>query len=46
MLYHSFQTVFNLADEMLQSSGQGGRLAHCKIQTGWVLMGALMTLGK
>ena len=43
--YKKIKVLFTLTDELLQSVGQSGKLALCKIQTGWVLMGALCTTG-
>ena len=45
MPYGKVKTLFTLTDELLLSSSQSGKLALCKVQTGWVMMGALCTLG-
>ena len=34
-----------MADEMLQTSTQSGKLVQSKIQTGWALIGSLVVLG-
>ena len=40
------QAVFNVADELLKTATQNPRLALHKAKAGWILLGALMTLGK
>lgn len=39
------KTLFSLTMDLLQNGGKNGKLALCKVQTGWVLLGALCTLG-
>ena len=39
------KALFTLAQDLLQSSSKSGKLASCKIQTGWIVMGSLCTLG-
>ena len=41
-----FKAVFNVADELLKTATQNPRLALHKAKAGWILLGALMTLGK
>lgn len=41
-----FKAVFNVADELLKTAAQNPRLALHKAKAGWILLGALMTLGK
>lgn len=51
--FHSFyiilkqcvQIVFNTAEELLRSASQNNRLAVQRTQAGWLLIGAVMTLG-
>lgn len=38
--------VFNTAEELLRSASQNSRLSLNRIQAGWLLIGAIMTLGK
>ena len=40
-----FKAVFNVADELLKTATQNPRLALHKAKAGWILLGALMTLG-
>jgi len=40
------KAVFNVADELLKTATQNPRLALHKAKAGWILLGALMTLGK
>lgn len=40
-----FQIVFNTAEELLRSASQNNRLAVQRTQAGWLLIGAVMTLG-
>lgn len=42
----TFKAVFNVADELLKTANQNPRLALHKAKAGWILLGALMTLGK
>jgi hypothetical protein len=37
--------VFNTAEELLRSASQNNRLAVQRTQAGWLLIGAVMTLG-
>ena len=39
------QIVFNTAEELLRSASQNNRLAVQRTQAGWLLIGAVMTLG-
>ncbi|PFX25411.1 HEAT repeat-containing protein 5B [Stylophora pistillata] len=39
------KVVFNIADELLKTANQNPRLALHKAKAGWILLGALMTLG-
>jgi len=41
-----FQTVFNVAEAILRSVGQNSRLAISRTQAGWLMIGALMTMGE
>ena len=41
----TFQIVFNTAEELLRSASQNNRLAVQRTQAGWLLIGAVMTLG-
>lgn len=41
----SIQIVFNTAEELLRSASQNNRLAVQRTQAGWLLIGAVMTLG-
>lgn len=41
-----FQVVFNVANELLKTANQNPRLALHKAKAGWILLGALMTLGE
>ena len=38
--------VFEVAQDLLTAASQNHRLALYKAKAGWVLLGALMTLGK
>lgn len=40
------KVVFNTAEELLRSASQNSRLSLNRIQAGWLLIGAIMTLGK
>lgn len=40
-----YQIVFNTAEELLRSASQNNRLAVQRTQAGWLLIGAVMTLG-
>ena len=40
------QVVFNVANELLKTANQNPRLALHKAKAGWILLGALMTLGE
>eukprot|EP00794_Sanderia_malayensis_P020258 gene20258-22242_t len=39
------KALFNMADEMLQMSTQSGKLVQSRVQTGWALIGSLISLG-
>ncbi|CAH3014392.1 unnamed protein product [Porites evermanni] len=39
------RAIFNVADELLKTATQNPRLALHKSKAGWILLGALMTLG-
>lgn len=39
------KVVFNTAEELLRSASQNSRLSLNRIQAGWLLIGAIMTLG-
>ena len=41
-----FQAVFGVAEELLNTASQSPRLALHKAKAGWVLLGALMALGR
>lgn len=41
-----FQVIFNTAEELLRSASQNSRLSLNRTQAGWLLIGAIMTLGK
>lgn len=41
-----FQQIFNIAEELLRTASQNSRLSLQRTQSGWLLLGALMTLGK
>ena len=38
--------IFNTAEELLRSASQNSRLSLNRTQAGWLLIGAIMTLGK
>jgi len=38
--------IFNTAEELLRSASQNSRLSLHRTQAGWLLIGAIMTLGK
>jgi hypothetical protein len=40
------QVIFNTAEELLRSASQNSRLSLNRTQAGWLLIGAIMTLGK
>ena len=40
------QQIFAIAEELLRSASQNSRLSLQRTQSGWLLLGALMTLGK
>ena len=42
---HSLQQIFGIADELLRTASQNSRLSLQRTQSGWLLLGALMTLG-
>jgi len=44
-LYLLLQKVFNQAEELLRSASQSSRLSLPRIQSGWLIIGAVMTLG-
>ena len=46
VLFFFFQVVFNVANELLKTANQNPRLALHKAKAGWILLGALMTLGE
>ena len=37
--------VFNVGEELLRSASQNSRLSRERTQAGWLLIGAIMTLG-
>jgi len=37
--------VFNVGEELLRSASQNSRLSRERTQAGWILIGAIMTLG-
>jgi hypothetical protein len=37
--------VFNVGEELLRSASQNSRLSKERTQAGWLLIGAIMTLG-
>lgn len=44
-MFYLFQSLFLLTSSLLENGGKSGRLAMSKIQTGWVLLGSLCTIG-
>jgi len=40
-----FQIIFNTAEELLRSASQNSRLSLNRTHAGWLLIGAIMTLG-
>jgi len=40
-----FQIVFNTAEELLRSASQSSRLSIQRTGAGWLMIGAIMTLG-
>lgn len=40
-----FQVIFNTAEELLRSASQNSRLSLNRTHAGWLLIGAIMTLG-
>jgi len=40
-----FQQIFAIAEELLRTASQNSRLSLQRTQSGWLLLGALMTLG-
>lgn len=42
----NFQIIFNTAEELLRSASQNSRLSLNRTHAGWLLIGAIMTLGK
>ena len=43
---HVSQMVFNIAEAVLRAVGQNSRLSISRTQAGWLMMGALMTMGE
>lgn len=41
----NFQIIFNTAEELLRSASQNSRLSLNRTHAGWLLIGAIMTLG-
>lgn len=41
-----FQMVVSIAEDLLRSAAQNSRLSLQRTQAGWLLLGALMTLGE
>lgn len=41
-----YQMVVSIAEDLLRSAAQNSRLSLHRTQAGWLLLGALMTLGK
>jgi len=39
------QQIFAIAEELLRTASQNSRLSLQRTQSGWLLLGALMTLG-
>ena len=37
--------LFNIAEELLRSASQNSRLSLHRTQAGWLIIGAIMTLG-
>lgn len=42
---YNFQIIFNTAEELLRSASQNSRLSLNRTHAGWLLIGAIMTLG-
>jgi len=40
------QQIFAIAEELLRTANQNSRLSLQRTQSGWLLLGALMTLGQ
>ena len=40
------QKIFSIAEELLRTATQNSRLSLQRTQAGWLLLGALMTLGQ
>ena len=40
------QQIFNVAEDLLRTATQNSRLSLQRTQSGWLLLGAIMTLGK
>lgn len=40
------QVIFNTAEELLRSASQNSRLSLNRTHAGWLLIGAIMTLGE
>ena len=40
-----FQQIFNIAEDLLRIATQNSRLSLQRTQSGWLLLGAIMTLG-
>lgn len=40
------KVIFNTAEELLRSASQNSRLSLNRTHAGWLLIGAIMTLGK
>lgn len=45
-LARCFQLVVSIAEDLLRSAAQNSRLSLQRTQAGWLLLGALMTLGE
>lgn len=45
-LFACFQLVVSIAEDLLRSAAQNSRLSLQRTQAGWLLLGALMTLGE
>ena len=39
------KVIFNVGEELLRSASQNSRLSRERTQAGWLLIGAIMTLG-
>ena len=44
-VFSCLQQIFSIAEELLRTASQNSRLSLQRTQSGWLLLGALMTLG-